>query len=112
MQSQLAQIGIKLTFREVPHATMLTKYCEVPKAMVAICPTVGWGKDFFDSQSMITPVFYGPNIVPSGNTNMAQVNDPTLNKQMAGGGAADRSGCGAPPPGPTSTRRSPARCSW
>ncbi len=82
VQSQLAQIGIKLTFREVPHATMLTKYCEVPKAMVAICPTVGWGKDFFDSQSMITPVFYGPNIVPSGNTNMAQANDPTLNKQM------------------------------
>jgi peptide/nickel transport system substrate-binding protein len=82
VQSQLGQIGIKLTFREVPHATMLTKYCEVPKAKVAICPTVGWGKDFFDSQSMITPVFYGGNIVPSGNTNMAQANDPTLNKQM------------------------------
>ncbi len=82
VQSQLGQLGIKLTFREVPHATMLTKYCEVPKAAVAICPTVGWGKDFFDSQSMITPVFYGPNIVPSGNTNMSQVNNPTLNTQM------------------------------
>ncbi len=82
VQSQLGQIGIKLTFREVPHATMLTKYCEVPKAAVAICPTLGWGKDFFDSQSMITPVFYGGNIVPSGNTNFAQANDPTLNKQM------------------------------
>ena len=82
IQSQLGQIGIKLTFREVPHATMLTKYCAVPKAAVAICPTLGWGKDFFDSQSMITPVFYGPNIVPSGNTNIAQANDPTLNKQM------------------------------
>ena len=82
VRSQLGQIGIKLTFREVPYATMLTKYCEVPKAAVAICPTVGWGKDFFDSQSMIMPVFYGPNIVPSGNTNMAQVNDPTLNTQM------------------------------
>ncbi len=31
---------------------------------------------------MITPVFYGGNIVPSGNTNMAQANDPTLNAQM------------------------------
>jgi peptide/nickel transport system substrate-binding protein len=82
VQSQLSQIGITLTFREVPHATMLTKYCEVPKAAVAICPTVGWGKDFFDSQSMITPVFYGGNIVPSGNTNMSQANDPTFNKQM------------------------------
>jgi peptide/nickel transport system substrate-binding protein len=82
VQSQLAQLGIKLTFREVPRATLLSKYCEVPKAMVAICPTFGWGKDFFDSQSMITPVFYGPNIVPTGNSNLSQVNDPTLNKQM------------------------------
>jgi peptide/nickel transport system substrate-binding protein len=82
IQSQLAQIGIQLTFREVPHATMLTKYCEVPKAAVAICPTLGWGKDFFDSQSMIDPVFNGKNIVPSGNTNIAQANDPQLNAQM------------------------------
>jgi peptide/nickel transport system substrate-binding protein len=82
IQSELGQIGINLTFREVPHATMLTKYCLVPKAMVAICPSLGWGPDFFDSQSMITPVFYGPNIVPSGNTNVSQVNDPTLNQQM------------------------------
>jgi peptide/nickel transport system substrate-binding protein len=82
VQSQLSQIGIKLTFREVPHATMLSKFCEVPKAMVAICPTLGWGQDFFDSQSMIDPVFNGKNIVPSGNTNMAQANDPALNAQM------------------------------
>ncbi len=82
VESQLAQLGIKLTFREVPHATMLSKFCEVPKAAVAICPNLGWGKDFFDAQSMIDPVFNGKNIVPSGNTNMAQANDPALNAQM------------------------------
>jgi peptide/nickel transport system substrate-binding protein len=81
-QQQVSQIGIKLQFREVPHATMLSKFCEVPKAAVAICPTLGWGKDFFDSQSMIDPVFNGRNIVPSGNTNMSQANDPKLNAQM------------------------------
>jgi peptide/nickel transport system substrate-binding protein len=82
VQSQLSQIGIKLTFREVPHATMLSKFCEVPKAKVAICPNLGWGKDFFDAQSMIDPVFNGKNIVPSGNTNIAQLNDPSLNARM------------------------------
>jgi peptide/nickel transport system substrate-binding protein len=82
IQQQLSQLGFKLTFREVPHATMLSKYCEVPKAAVAICPNLGWGKDFFDAQSMIDPVFNGKNIVPAGNTNMAQANDPSLNKQM------------------------------
>ncbi len=82
VQSQLAQIGITLTLREVPHSTLLSKFCLVPKADVAICPTLGWGKDFFDSQSMIDPVFNGKNIVPSGNTNTAQVNDPALNSQI------------------------------
>jgi peptide/nickel transport system substrate-binding protein len=82
VQSQLAQIGITLTFREVPHATMISKFCGTPKSMVAICPTLGWGKDFFDSQSMIDPVFNGKNIVPSGNVNIAQANDPALNAQM------------------------------
>ena len=82
VQSQLAQIGIKLNFRELPHATVLSKYCEVPKQAVAICPTLGWGPDFFDPQVMIDPVFNGKNIVPAGNTNMSQANNPTFNKQM------------------------------
>ncbi|MBV9464693.1 MAG: hypothetical protein JO169_01135, partial [Solirubrobacterales bacterium] len=82
IESQLTELGFKLTFREVPHATMLSKFCEVPKSKVAICPNLGWGKDFDDSQSMIDPVFNGKNIVPTGNTNMAQANDPTLNAQM------------------------------
>jgi peptide/nickel transport system substrate-binding protein len=81
-ESQVAQIGIKLNLKLVPHATMYSKFCEVPKAKVAICPNVGWGKDFFDSQSMIDPVFNGKNIVPAGNANMNQANDPVLNAQM------------------------------
>lgn len=82
VQQQLSQIGITMNLREVPHATMLSKFCNVPKAAVVICPNLGWGKDFFDSQSMITPVAYGPNIVPTGNTNWAQINNPAWNTQM------------------------------
>src|SRR4029077_18537940 len=81
-ESQLAQLGIKLTFREVPHATALSKFCTVPKAKVAICPTLGWGKDFNDAQTMIDPIFNGKNIVPVGNANYAQLNDKSLNAQM------------------------------
>jgi peptide/nickel transport system substrate-binding protein len=82
VQNELSQLGFKLNFREVPHATVLSRFCLVPKAAVAICPTLGWGKDFFDSQSMIDPVFNGKNIVPTGNTNTAEANDPALNAQM------------------------------
>jgi peptide/nickel transport system substrate-binding protein len=78
-QAQVAKLGFKLNLREVPHATMLQKFCEVPKAAVAICPNFGWGADFFSAQSFIDPLFNGKNIVPSGNVNTAQVNDPALN---------------------------------
>jgi peptide/nickel transport system substrate-binding protein len=49
---------------------------------VNVCPNVGWGKDFFDAESMLFPTFYGKNIVPSGNVNYPQLNDPTINKMM------------------------------
>jgi len=82
-QNQVGKIGFTLNFKEVPHATMLTKFCQVPKAAVAICPNFGWGADFFSAQSFIDPLFNGKNIVPSGNVNTAQVNDPALNANIA-----------------------------
>jgi len=74
---------MKLNLREVPHATMYSKFCEVPKANVALCPNLGWGKDFFDAQSMIDPIFNGKNIVPSGNVNTAEANDPKFNSRIS-----------------------------
>jgi peptide/nickel transport system substrate-binding protein len=81
-QEQVKAIGLKLQFREVPHATMLTKFCQVPKSNVAICPNLGWGADFFAPASFIDPLFNGANIVPSGNVNTAQVDDPKLNAKI------------------------------
>ena len=56
--------------------------CGTPKMDVAICPTLGWGKDFFDSQSILDPLFNGKNIVPSNNVNHAQADDPKLNAAL------------------------------
>jgi len=81
-QQQLSQIGIKLQLREIPHASVIGKFCGTPKQNVAICPTLGWGKDFFDAQSMVDPIFNGKNITQSGNVNTAQANDPKFNAQM------------------------------
>jgi peptide/nickel transport system substrate-binding protein len=78
----LKNLGFDVNYRQVPHDVMYSKFCNVPKAKVNICPNVGWGKDFFDGQSMIDPVFNGKNIVPSGNVNYSQTNDPELNKLM------------------------------
>jgi len=84
-QSQMAKLGFKLQFRQVPHSTLLSKFCNVPKAAVAICVTLGWGADFFSGQSMIDPLFNGKNIVPTGNVNFAEVNDPKLNAKIDAG---------------------------
>jgi peptide/nickel transport system substrate-binding protein len=81
-QQQLSQIGIKLQLREIPHASVIGKFCGTPKQNVAICPTLGWGKDFFDAQSMVDPIFNGKNITQSGYVNTAQANDPKFNAQM------------------------------
>jgi len=81
-QSQIEKIGFKLNYRQVPHATMLSKFCQVPKDEPPLCPNLGWGKDFFDSQSMLDPTLNGKNIVPSGNSNMAQADDPKLNDML------------------------------
>jgi peptide/nickel transport system substrate-binding protein len=81
-QNQVEKIGLKLQLREVNHATLIGKYCGTPKANVAICPTLGWGKDFFDGQSFIDPLFNGKNLVPTNNVNVAEVNDPELNAKI------------------------------
>jgi peptide/nickel transport system substrate-binding protein len=80
---QLKQIGFNVQLSEVPHKTMLSKFCNVPKSQPAFCPNLAWGKDFLDSQSMIDPLLNGANIAASGNTNTPQLNDPAINKQLA-----------------------------
>lgn len=78
----LKQLGFKVRYRQVPHDVMYSKFCQVPKAKVNVCPNTGWGKDFFDAESMLFPTFYGKNIVPSGNVNYPQLNDPKINADM------------------------------
>ncbi len=82
IQSQLEALGFKLNYRQVSHPTMYSKFCQVPKANVAICPNLGWGKDFFDGQSMLDPIANGKNIVQTGNVNSAQVDDPKINAAL------------------------------
>jgi peptide/nickel transport system substrate-binding protein len=81
-QGQLQNLGFKLNFRIVPQDTLYTKFCGVPKANVAICPNVGWFKDFSDPQSMLDATFNGNNILQQGNVNWPQLNDKAINDAM------------------------------
>jgi peptide/nickel transport system substrate-binding protein len=81
-ENQISQLGFKLNFRIVPQDTLYTKFCGVPKAKVAICPNVGWFKDFADPQSMLDATFNGNNILQQGNVNWPQLNVPAINDAM------------------------------
>jgi peptide/nickel transport system substrate-binding protein len=76
------QLGFKVKLLAVERSTMYSKYCSVPKAKVAICPSVGWLKDFADPQTVLDPTFNGKNILPTNSSNWCQLDDKALNAQM------------------------------
>jgi peptide/nickel transport system substrate-binding protein len=78
----LESLGFKVNLVAVIRSTMYSKYCGVPKAKVAVCPSVGWLKDFADPQTVLDPTFNGKNIIPANNSNWAQLDDPTINAAM------------------------------
>jgi peptide/nickel transport system substrate-binding protein len=76
------RMGFKIRLRLVTQDSMYTKFCNVPKARVAICPNVGWIKDFADAQTYLDLTFNGDNILEVGNSNWSQLDVPELNQEM------------------------------
>ncbi len=76
------KMGFKVRLRLVTQDAMYTKFCNSPPAKVAICPNVGWLKDFADPQTYLDPTFNGANILQTGNSNWPQLNDSGLNAMM------------------------------
>lgn len=79
---QFRKLGFKINFRVVPQDTLYTKFCNVPKANVAICPNVGWFKDFVDPQSMLDATFNGAAIRQQNNSNWSELDVPAINEAM------------------------------
>jgi peptide/nickel transport system substrate-binding protein len=80
--SDLAKIGMRVRTISVTHATMFTRFCDVPKQEPNICPNVGWIADFHEPQAMLDATFNGKNIVPVNNSNWPQLNEPHINALM------------------------------
>jgi peptide/nickel transport system substrate-binding protein len=87
-QNQMEQLGFKMNLRLVPADTLFTRFCGVPAQKVAICPSVGWFRDFADPQSMLDATFNGNNILAQGNVNWPQLNVASINNAMKGAAVA------------------------
>jgi peptide/nickel transport system substrate-binding protein len=72
-------IGFDVKLRLLSQQVVMTRYCTYPKAAVAVCPNVGWTKDFADGQTFLDPTFNGEHIQPVGNSNISQLDDPAVN---------------------------------
>jgi peptide/nickel transport system substrate-binding protein len=81
-QNQMEQLGFRLKLRIVAPDTMFIRFCNLPKANVALCPNVGWFKDFSDPQAMLDATFNGDNILQEGNVNWPELNVPAINQAM------------------------------
>ncbi len=83
LNQAMTSLGFKARVSLLDQSVMYAKYCEVPKQEIDACPAVGWIRDFADPLSVLYATFYGPSIVPTGNSNFGQVNDPQINAAIA-----------------------------
>ena len=81
-EQQFARLGFDVRLRQVALGTMFGKFCGIPSAEVAICPNVGWLKDFADAQTFLAPTFDGDRILEAGNSNWSQLDDLGINERM------------------------------
>jgi peptide/nickel transport system substrate-binding protein len=82
-ERRLALLGFNVTLRSVSHQAVYARFCGVPAAQVAICPNIGWLKDFYDSQTVLDPIFNGRAIRANGSSNYSELDDPTINRAIA-----------------------------
>ena len=78
-KSAFESVGFKVKLRLLSQQIVMTKFCGSPSAAVAVCPNIGWVRDFADGQTFLDPTFNGANIQPAGNANVSQLDDPTVN---------------------------------
>ena len=71
VKENLEKMGFQIQMRLVQPQTMYTRYCNTPSAKVAICPNVGWIRDFADGQPVLSPTFAGKNILDAGQLELA-----------------------------------------
>jgi peptide/nickel transport system substrate-binding protein len=83
LQASLSQAGIKAGLKSSTAATYYSNFAGVPNYVHSHDLGVlsgGWGPDWPDAYGWGWALFDGKSIVPAGNTNVSEENDPAVNK--------------------------------
>ena len=82
LQASLASVGIKATLKGYTAATYYSTFAGVPNYVHSHDLGLlagGWGPDWPDAYGWGWALFDGGSIVPAGNTNIAELDDPAVN---------------------------------
>ena len=82
LQAALARVGIQLQLHGYPSGTYYTDFAGAPNYVHQHNLGIlmgGWSPDWPDGYGMMDELINGNTIAPSGNTNIGELNDPTIN---------------------------------
>jgi peptide/nickel transport system substrate-binding protein len=85
LQASLAPIGIKVQLKGYPSGNYFSNFAGVPTFVhshdIGIADG-GWGADWPDAWGYLYSLVAGKSIVPAGNTNIGELNDPVVNSAL------------------------------
>jgi peptide/nickel transport system substrate-binding protein len=82
LQASLALVGIKVTLKGFPSGTYYTDFAGAPAYVASHDVGIamgGWGADWPNGYGFLDELVNGNTIVSTGNTNIANLNDPVIN---------------------------------
>jgi len=82
VRSQFEHMGFTVDYRAVPEDVMYRRFCTLPKAAVAVCPSVSYARDFLDPYTLLELPFDGRQILANGNSNWPQLRDPHVDAAL------------------------------
>lgn len=83
VRADLEELGFSnIEVRTPAFPNQYTQFYSVPDKNTAIGSSAGWCKDYNDAFTFLDPLFHGDNILPSGNQNYAEIDDPELNSAI------------------------------
>jgi len=80
LRRDLRRLGFPVRFRRLSPDRAYA-LCTTTPLRVHICAG-GFARDFADPETILSPLFNGASISATGNTNVAQLNDPAVNTAM------------------------------